>query len=433
MKKFLSFLLCLTLVVSMFMVDSFAAEKSGSLENFKKVNSYTQGEFSDITGNEWYASKVASAYELGLMSGTGSKFNPSGNITVAESIVLACRLHSVYYNDGEDFVQSTPWYKTYVDYALNNGIISKSYSDYSQVATRSEFAVIIYSALPSEAFKSISDIKDGDIPDVPSSSDYAPAVYALYRAGILSGSDAYGTFKPKTAITRGAIATIVTNIADDSLRKSVVLKKAVSSITLSSTSLALTTGNTATLSANVLPSDATDQTVSWLSSNTKVATVNNGVVTGIGAGTATITATSSTGISSQRCTVTVIKALPISAPYSDEVFGFCFAINSADGIKLCWRATNNSGKTINYYTVRVHFYNAVGDPAYDEITGACYRDIKVVGPVAPGNSLVIFNIVGYVPACSKVVLGNVTLQYSDGKTEAFWYGYNTTRQNQSIL
>lgn len=118
--------------------------------------------------------------------------------------------------------------------------------------------------------------------------------------------------------------------------------------------------------------------------------------------------------------------IPITEPTNDSILPFCFGKNSVDGIKLCWTAKNVSGKTINYYTVRVYFYNSVGDPAYDEITHKSFKDVKYVGPVAPDAELVIFSMVGYVPACSKVTLGEITLEYSDGTTDKFWYGWNTS-------
>ena len=79
---------------------------------------------------------------------------------------------------------------------------------------------------------------------------------------------------------------------------------AVTSITLDRNELALTAGGeTATLTATVLPEEATDKTVTWSSSAENVATVENGVVTPLAEGTAIITA--KTGEFSAECTVTV--------------------------------------------------------------------------------------------------------------------------------
>ena len=78
----------------------------------------------------------------------------------------------------------------------------------------------------------------------------------------------------------------------------------VTSITLSKTAASLETGKFTTLTAALLPSNATDKTVTWTSSNTNVARVSDGYVMGIATGTATITATSSNGLTA-RCTVSV--------------------------------------------------------------------------------------------------------------------------------
>ncbi|MEE0749172.1 S-layer homology domain-containing protein [Evtepia sp.] len=80
----------------------------------------------------------------------------------------------------------------------------------------------------------------------------------------------------------------------------------VTGVKLNTETLELFTGNTATLTATVEPDNATNQNVTWSSSDPSVATVANGVVTAVGAGTATITATAADGSGkTAACTVTV--------------------------------------------------------------------------------------------------------------------------------
>lgn len=67
-------------------------------------------------------------------------------------------------------------------------------------------------------------------------------------------------------------------------------------------------GNTITLTATVQPENATDKTVTWSSSNDAIATVANGVVTGVTPGEAVITAKA--GDKTATCTVTVNSAIP---------------------------------------------------------------------------------------------------------------------------
>lgn len=68
---------------------------------------------------------------------------------------------------------------------------------------------------------------------------------------------------------------------------------AVTGISLNKTSIQLVVGATETLSAKVTPDNATSPSISWDSSDKEVATVDNGVVTAVSAGKATITAASS--------------------------------------------------------------------------------------------------------------------------------------------
>ncbi len=80
---------------------------------------------------------------------------------------------------------------------------------------------------------------------------------------------------------------------------------AVSGVTLDQESLTLEATKTATLVATVLPENATNKTVSWTTSDDKVATVKDGVVTAVAAGTADITVTTEDGAKTAVCNVTV--------------------------------------------------------------------------------------------------------------------------------
>ena len=81
---------------------------------------------------------------------------------------------------------------------------------------------------------------------------------------------------------------------------------AVESITLDKTTATVEEGATVTLTATVTPDTATDKTVTWSTSNEAIATVSDGVVTGVKAGEVTITAKA--GDKSATCTVTVTAA-----------------------------------------------------------------------------------------------------------------------------
>ena len=86
---------------------------------------------------------------------------------------------------------------------------------------------------------------------------------------------------------------------------------AVTGVTLNQNEAQMTVGGeTLTLTATVLPNNATDQSVSWSTSDANVATVENGVVTAVAAGTATITVTTTDGSFTATCAVTVSNPAP---------------------------------------------------------------------------------------------------------------------------
>lgn len=81
---------------------------------------------------------------------------------------------------------------------------------------------------------------------------------------------------------------------------------AVSDVSLSPSSISVETSSTVSLSANVVPSNADNTSVSWSSNNNSVATVSsNGIVTGVSVGTATITVTTLDGGFTATSIVTV--------------------------------------------------------------------------------------------------------------------------------
>ena len=81
----------------------------------------------------------------------------------------------------------------------------------------------------------------------------------------------------------------------------------VTGVTLSQTELSLEKGETADLTATVSPADATNQKVTWSSNNTTVATVENGKVTAVSGGKATISVTTEDGNHTATCEVTVTE------------------------------------------------------------------------------------------------------------------------------
>lgn len=109
------------------------------------------------------------------------------------------------------------------------------------------------------------------------------------------------------ALKPGTATITVKTSNGKSAQCKVTVTQPASSIKLSKTSAVLGKGETLTLSTTFTPSNTTNKTVTWTTSNSKVATVVNGKITAKGVGTATITAKTANG-KTATCKVTVKNA-----------------------------------------------------------------------------------------------------------------------------
>ncbi|MBQ9587803.1 MAG: Ig domain-containing protein [Bacteroidales bacterium] len=134
---------------------------------------------------------------------------------------------------------------------------------------------------------------------------------------------------------------------------------AVTGITLSGSTATLTVGGEVlTLSPTFTPDNATNQTVTWTSSDPTVVTVADGVVTAVAVGTATITATATNGTDettddfSATCTVTVRPAgyYVILAGDTEDAENWTISdgTHSADGVTGLWGLNGTETITVTY-------------------------------------------------------------------------------------
>jgi len=191
-----------------------------------------------------------------------------------------------------------------------------------------------------------------------------------------------------TAVAEGWAAITVTTIGGISCTCSIKVISygvAVTGVTLDQNTLTLGKGNTKTLTATVTPAEATNQNLTWASSNNAVATVTNGVVTAVSAGTATITVITDDGGYSASCTVTVsppgIMIMTTSGNVIISLQGIgSVSINWGDGV-----ITNRNWNWYDYEEFH-HIY-----------IGTSYHDITIIGENIPflncsGNQLTSLNV-----------------------------------------
>jgi len=110
-----------------------------------------------------------------------------------------------------------------------------------------------------------------------------------------------------TAVSPGSAIITATTVSGGFTAQCTVVVNPIlpTSVSLNPNSLDLTVGATGALIHTILPANATDTAVTWESSNTAVATVQNGVVTAVSQGTATITVRTVAGNQSATAAVTV--------------------------------------------------------------------------------------------------------------------------------
>jgi predicted nucleic acid-binding Zn ribbon protein len=127
----------------------------------------------------------------------------------------------------------------------------------------------------------------------------------------------------------GGIAAIVLIVAIVVIARGTQAK----SITLNKDSISVKVDETATLTYTIDPDDAKNKTVTWESSNESIASVNNGIITGLNEGDCTITVTTKNG-KTDTCEITVLPAGPDFLGLFDEYCDSTWASVGSDGSYL---------------------------------------------------------------------------------------------------
>ena len=107
-------------------------------------------------------------------------------------------------------------------------------------------------------------------------------------------------------------------------------------ITLDKSDLSMVKGDNVTLTVLFSPSNVTDKTITWTTSDSSVATVNNGTVSAVGEGTATIKAFTSNGIAAE-CNVNIEKYYSQGMKYllsADETYYILSGRDACEDTKI---------------------------------------------------------------------------------------------------
>ena len=152
------------------------------------------------------------------------------------------------------------------------------------------------------------------------------------------------------AIKQG-FATIFAQVGDKQATCIVTVIKRVTSIALDKGRLNLLVGETSTLTAIVLPEDATDKTVTWYTYDSSVATVENGVVKGTGIGETIIVASAGRITATCNVTVTIDSPSGVYTRFNGGDFEIIDDVVQAGG-NLIFGVHNYSSETIHVISVQ---------------------------------------------------------------------------------
>ena len=176
-----------------------------------------------------------------------------------------------------------------------------------------------YSCVPSSATHLFEDLSNLVFYE-PNYVVETPSVITISAEGKVTG------VKPGTIGIKPTGRLVKGSSGNDRVYISVKSKTIpVSGIYLNKSSLSMYVGGSGTLTATVLPENATDKTVTWTSSNTSIVTVNDGVVSAVSEGEATITA--SAGDKTATCKVTVSQRPLVSSLILSTTSSFNAYIN----------------------------------------------------------------------------------------------------------
>ena len=296
---------------------------TGTNPQFGAYNSSSGAQIGQLLVNgNW----TSSGYNT--ISGTGPLAATARVASLASSTVLKLKTSDTVYDKKTVTGLST-------GYGYIQGAVSANTND---VVTASQNGVVLGTAQVDSSDQVKIAVKSG-----------SGITLSVYSPNGTKESDLSGTY----TVSNGATTTITGGSSS----------VPVASVSLDKTSLSLNTGDSSTLTATVYPTNATNQNVSWSSSNTSVATVNNGTVTAVAAGTATITVTTEDGNKTASCSVTVTN--PNVAVTSVGLDKTSLSLNTGDSSTLTatvyptnatnqnvsWSSSNTSVATVNNGTV----------------------------------------------------------------------------------
>ena len=205
---------------------------AAGFDNFTRTKTYAD-QFSDVTAGSTFYANVAALYEYGLTVGkSDGSFGTKDPVSVSQVLIFAARPRSLY-ETGDAEAGARAFREEgqsvgapYLRYLQSLNVVGTELDKVLYTsATRAQVAHILANTLPDGALPAVHQALVDEayasgrfIRDVTASTPYAQDILDLYRQGICVGSDASGSYYPGASISRGALAAMLTRMADPALR-----------------------------------------------------------------------------------------------------------------------------------------------------------------------------------------------------------------------
>lgn len=275
----------------------------------------------DIVGH-WAESTITWGVEQGLFNGMDDgTFQPEGTMTREMFVTVLSRIEGIdqeayqddYINTLYTDVNTNMYSAAAINWATRTGIVNGmgdgSFQPRNPV-TREQMAamVIRYASNCNYALNTVGEAVPGDFTDMDTVAEYAREPLASLKAtGILNGyenGDGTYRFGPLENATRAQCAAVFQRLSH--ARTEFTGREWIEpqELTLTPETATLIRGETVPLATAVLPENSCNQTITWVSMNPSIATVDrNGLVTAVSAGTVEIRAYTYNGLT-KSCTIT---------------------------------------------------------------------------------------------------------------------------------
>ena len=199
-------------------IGSDYAEAQGRIEVSAPISAY----FSDVDAGAWYEKYLEAAYDNGIIGGfPDGRFQPDGDLTHAQIMVMAAQLHSKQKGDAYDFKANTKegdaWYQVYEDYCVAEGIVPAATfgaggpfeGKEGEAVTRAQMAFYFAHTLTEESYK---EKKDAALTDIEGHM-FQAEIETLAKADIVGGKGG-GLYDPEALIKRSEATVFIANILD---------------------------------------------------------------------------------------------------------------------------------------------------------------------------------------------------------------------------